>query len=405
MNYQEAVAFLYERLPMFQRTGAAALKPGLGNISAFLEKLQNPHLDYPTIHIAGTNGKGTVAHLLASVLQEVGYKVGLFTSPHFVSFTERIKVNGVSVEESRVVQFVESNKPENLPISPSFFEYTTAMAFQTFKEVKVDIAIIETGLGGRLDSTNVINPLLSIITSIGLDHEHLLGNTLTAIAKEKAGIIKPLKPVVVGALKEEALAAITAIAKQQKSLLKAYSGKSESTFDWNVWMVKQSIEILNDGNYSISDKHIEEGILNVVQNTQYFGRFQQQDFKGIKWVYDVGHNAEAVSHLMNRIHEELNFEQLYVVWGMSNDKESQSVLKSLPSNAYYLFTKADVPRAKNEEDLWQEAQAFHLKGEKINSVYEALKKVGKLASSNDLVLIGGSFFVVAEALQENFFKK
>lgn len=405
MNYQEAVAFLYERLPMFQRTGAAALKPGLGNISAFLEKLDNPHLSYPTIHIAGTNGKGTVAHFLASVLQESGYKVGLFTSPHFVSFTERMKVNGESIAETQVVEFIKGNQPDDLPISPSFFEYTTAMAFHHFQEAKVDIAIIETGLGGRLDSTNVVDPLLSIITSIGLDHEHLLGNTLSTIAKEKAGIIKPQKPVVVGALKPEALEVMKSVANLNQARIYSYLGTSDKVLDWNVWMVSKATEILNEKGYNISEKDIQSGIKNVVQNTSYYGRFQQQKYAGLNWLYDVGHNAEAVAHLFKRVQEELDFEQLYVVWGMSNDKEIQSVLKCLPTDAQYFFTKADVPRAKNEGELLNDAQAFNLKGEKCVSVPKALREAMNVANSNDLVLVGGSFFVVAEGLQENFFKK
>ena len=428
MNYNEAVNFLFEQLPMYQRVGAVAYKNNLDNSQALDEWFNHPHKKFKTVHIAGTNGKGSVSHLIASILQEAGYCTGLYTSPHLKDFRERIKVNGEMIPEDKVVSFVSENKQIIEQIKPSFFEMTVAMAFNHFAESKVDIAIIETGLGGRLDSTNIIKPIVSIITNIGFDHTDLLGDTLKKIAHEKAGIIKKGVPVVIGQLQEEVFQVfyeksylaeaplyiaddtyrteITNVSSDYKTidvyrndefyfsglklpLLGNYQNK-------NIKTVLKSITVIRESGFSIKPENVSNGIKNVIINTGLKGRWQVLS-SNPTIICDTGHNEDGIKEVVSQL-EKSEYEKLHIVFGVVKDKDLTGILKLLPQNAIYYFTRADIPRSLPAQELKERAEKFGLKGEKFDSVKEAIDEAKKNATANDLIFIGGSTFVVAEAL-------
>ncbi len=420
MNYQQTLHYLYNNLPMFQRIGPAAYKVDLGNIVELMEAMDNPESGFKTIHVAGTNGKGSSSHMLASILQEAGYKVGLYTSPHLKSFTERVRINGKAISESSVINFVERIKPLIEKISPSFFEITVAMAFDYFAKQKVDIAIIEVGLGGRLDSTNIISPEVSLITNIGLDHQFLLGNTLEKIAIEKAGIIKKNTPVVISQKqpsiqqvfidKAEGVGTPIYFASDNYTIEQANSERfnciqSDQLFieglkpdlkgdyqQYNLLGVLQTINLLNG--FEITENNIKEGLENVIKNTGLKGRWQVLGTNPTI-ICDTGHNIDGIAMIVNQL-KSYSYEKLHIVWGMVDDKSIDEVLKLMPQEAIYYFCKADIPRGLVVEVLQKNAAKFGLKGEGFASVNKAIKTAQKNATKKDLLFIGGSTFVVAE---------
>lgn len=414
-------------LPMFTRIGAAAIKKDLTNTIAICNALNNPQQHYKTIHIAGTNGKGSTSHMLAAILQQAGYKTGLYTSPHLIDFRERIRVNGKPVSEVDVVLFVERNKTLIEQIKPSFFECTVAMAFWYFSIQEVDIAVVETGLGGRLDSTNVVKPELSIITNIGFDHMDLLGDTLDKIAFEKAGIIKKNTPVVVGeylsitepvftekASKENAKIVFVQDEVKINDFCLTNNGCSisvqtqQNKYDnvtcdlgglyqkQNIATVIKSVEELNGLRFKITKQDLFNGLAQTKKLTGLLGRWQILSNHPLT-ITDVGHNVDGISFIVKQL-ELYNFNKLHMVFGMVKDKDITKVLALLPKHAIFYFTKANLPRALNEKDLKQLALQFNLQGIAFETVKDAIKEAKKNASENDLIFIGGSTFVVAEAL-------
>lgn len=431
MNYQDTIKYLYEQLPMFQRSGPSAYKNNLYNTLKLDKLYGHPHRKFKCIHVAGTNGKGSVSHMLASILQEAGYKTGLYTSPHLKDFRERIRINGEMISENEITAWVENFRKANKKwqIEPSFFELTVALAFNYFASQKVDVAVIEVGLGGRLDSTNIINPEVGIITNIGLDHTNLLGNTLEEIAAEKAGIIKNNIPVVVGETQPEIenvfitksnlLNADLVFADKQFKVdfaLKDLSGKQiihvskngVSVFPnvkldllgeyqkKNILTVLTVVEILQQRSFEIGGKEIYRGLENVVQNTGLLGRWQIIGNNPLI-VCDTGHNKDGMQMLVQQINNTA-YKKLHVVLGVVGDKNPDPVLKLLPKNAIYYFTKANIPRSLNENELQTKARSFALFGEVFSAVNEALKSAKQRAGKSDMIFIGGSTFVVAEIL-------
>ena len=407
MNYQQTLQYMFERLPMFQRQGASAFKKDLGNITKLCNYLNNPQNTFKSIHVGGTNGKGSTSHMLASVLQEAGYKTGLHTSPHLKDFRERIRVNGKMAEENFVVEFVEAHKSFIEANQLSFFELTVGMAFEYFKRQQVDVAIIEVGLGGRLDSTNIITPELSVITNIGLDHTAFLGDTLNAIAGEKAGIIKPNIPVVIGERQEETTAVFDTAAEKsnapivyasdyeftnlESELKGAYQQKNKAT-------VQQAVAVLNERTaFTVCNRALVVGIKNVVSNTGLLGRWQIIQESNPKIVCDTGHNKEGLTYVMRQLEEE-PYKHLHIVLGVVSDKDLGSILPLFPKEATYYFSKPDVPRGLSEEDLQQKAAAFDLHGKKFKKISEALEAAKNASNTEDLVFVGGSTFVVAEII-------
>jgi dihydrofolate synthase / folylpolyglutamate synthase len=426
MNYKETIDYLYANLPMFQNIGIGALKLNLDN-SLRLDKIfGSPHQKFKMVHVAGTNGKGSVSHMTASILQQAGYKTGLFTSPHLKDFRERIRVNGKMIPEEYVIQFMEIyidlNRTQN--IKASFFELTTTMAFRYFADSKVDIAIIETGLGGRLDSTNIISPILSVITNISFDHMAILGNTLEKIALEKAGIIKPETPVVIGENQPETRNVFTEKAaslnaplyfadsnfkaiqlKGKKfrvhNLISGESNLFESELqgnyqEKNIPTVLKTIEQLILLGFNISPFDIQNGIKHAISITGLLGRWQILSEKP-KIICDTAHNTAGITFAMNQLRCEV-FENLHIVFGVVNDKDIDSVLKLLPVNARYYFTKARLERALDENILSEKAKSVGLKGDTYPTVPLAIEAAKQQARMNDLIYIGGSTFVVAEAI-------
>ncbi len=428
MTYQETLQYLFEQLPMYQRIGKAAYKADLGNALKLDQYFGHPHKKYKTIHVAGTNGKGSVSHLLSSVLQSAGYKTGLYTSPHLVDFRERIRVNGEMISEEEVVKFVDEHFGVLEKIKPSFFEMTMSLAFYYFENSKVDVAVVEVGLGGRLDSTNIITPDLSIITNIGLDHTMFLGNSLEAIAAEKAGIIKKDVPVIIGRFQPETAGVFRQKAFQEhaplifakdKFAVESYS----ETADWQLLKIKSdsisrefklplkgiyqqenlittlaAVEELRYCGYEISDEATFAGIANVVKQTGLKGRWQKiSDSPEI--ICDTGHNADGIERIVQQF-KQSGYRTIHIIWGMVNDKDSKAILKMLPVEARYYFTRASIPRALDEKDLQQKAREVGLEGDTFKNVGEALKCAKKNASDNDLIFIGGSTFVVAEAIEK-----
>lgn len=424
MNYQETLNWLFSQLPMYQREGQAAYKANLDNTQQLDKHFQHPHRQFKTIHVAGTNGKGSVSHMLASILQEAGYKTGLYTSPHLKDFRERIKINGTMVSEKYVTDFVGQNKALFTRVQPSFFEMTVAMAFQYFADQKVDIAVIEVGLGGRLDSTNIITPLTSIITNISFDHMALLGNTLEKIAAEKAGIIKAGIPVVIGSRNQEYDFVFAQKAREVNAPIQFASdnwniGKEEDGsyhlthcsgwhFDHlqselkgfyqqkNIPTVLEAILPLRNSGLKLTDDSIRRGIAKVVSNTGLYGRWQTLSEHPLT-ICDTGHNIDGLTEITKQLLT-CHYQRLHFVIGMVSDKDVESVLNILPKDAIYYFCKASIPRAMNENVLAQKAQAIGLQGESFPTVAKAYTAARKAAGSQDMIYIGGSTFVVAEVI-------
>lgn len=431
MNYQETLDYLYTQLPMFQRIGSAAYKANLDNTLAICELLGNPEKKFRSIHIAGTNGKGSTSHFIASILQSAGLKVGLYTSPHLKDFRERIKINGEMIPEQSVVDFVEQHATIFEKIQPSFFEMTVGLAFDYFASQEVDIAVIEVGLGGRLDSTNVINPICSVITNISFDHSTILGDTLEKIADEKAGIIKSKTPVIIGELqvatstifiekaklhnapilfaaerykafnmehihRDKLFLAMDILGQEQtvcyhleSELLGLYQQK-------NIPAVLCTVDLLNDLGFSISKKNVMEGIKNVVIQTGLLGRWQIVSENPFV-VADCGHNEAGIKEVVDQI-KATPHRQLHFVLGMVNDKDISTILGLLPKEATYYFCKANIPRALNADELAQQAKEKGLHGLVYESVKAALEAAKREAHPNDMVMVGGSTFTVAEAV-------
>ncbi|WP_312923087.1 bifunctional folylpolyglutamate synthase/dihydrofolate synthase [Empedobacter brevis] len=404
-TYQETINWLFTNLPMFQRVGAYAMKADLTNITALCEYLGNPQKKFKSVHIAGTNGKGSTSHMLASIFQEAGYNVGLTTSPHLKDFRERIRVNGVMADEDFVIDFVEKHEEKIIMQKASFFEIAIAMAFEYFAQQKVDIAIVETGLGGRLDSTNIILPELSVITNIGLDHTQFLGDTLDKIAFEKAGIIKPNTAVVIGETTTETKSVFEQVAKKRNAdilfaevkhfqdlpsdLKGSYQIKNKRT-------VLTAIEQLQKQNWNISGENIANGLLNVVKNTSLRGRWDVLGHDPLI-VADTAHNPHGLVEVSKQINEQA-YNQLHLVLGFVNDKDVLSILKFFPRKATYYFCQPDVPRQYTIDELYkiipEEIKDKHF----FDTVDKALLAAKKNASENDMIYIGGSTFVVAEVI-------
>lgn len=405
-TYQEILDWLFAQLPMYQRQGASAYRKDLTNTILLSHYLGNPEKEIKTIHIAGTNGKGSTSAMIASVLQEAGYKVGLYTSPHLKDFRERIKINGEKISEKFVCEFVLEHKSFFEKNNLSFFEMTVGLAFDYFKKEKVDVAVIETGMGGRLDSTNIIMPLVSVITNIGLDHTQFLGDTLIEIAAEKAGIIKPNIPVVIGEYTKQTREVFEKKAKQMNSktyfasdlvckvpksdLVARYQKKNKKT-------ALQTIKILRNRNlFEISHENISKGFLNVGKNTGLLGRWQILQEKP-KIICDSAHNRHGLEVVLTELQKE-KIKRLHIVLGFVNDKDLVSVLSLFPEKATYYFCKPNVPRGLDVEQLYEVARSFSLVGETYSSVSEALENAKKNASEKDLIFVGGSTFVVAEVV-------
>ena len=401
MIYRDTLDYLFSQLPMYQRSGAAAYKEDIGNIIKACDILKDPHKKFKSIHIAGTNGKGSTAHMLASILQESGFKTGLYTSPHLKDFRERIKINGKMISKNQVIDFVKKNKTEFEKINMSFFEYTVAMAFDYFAESQVDIAIIETGLGGRLDSTNIISPELSIITNIGYDHTNLLGSKLEQIAKEKAGIIKEKTPVVIGRKQEEIIDDIfkkTANNKKSKIYFSDINNNISCDLkgeyqNENINTTIKAIEVLN---WDIDNKTINKGLKNVIKNTGLYGRWQIISKKPYI-ICDTGHNQDGIKNITAQL-KKINFNNLHFIFGTVKDKNIIDIIKLLPKEAMYYFCAANIDRAFNASKLQDISLELNLQGNAYNSVKDAYNNAISNYKKNDLIFIGGSTFVVAEIL-------
>ncbi len=406
MTYQQTLDYLFSQLPMFQRIGASAYKVDLSNTIELCNLLDNPQHHFKSIHIAGTNGKGSTSHMLASILQEAGYTVGLYTSPHLIDFRERIKINGEMISEQFVIDFVLKYKSDFEQINLSFFEWTVGLAFDYFSKQKVDIAVVETGLGGRLDSTNVIHPEISIITNIGKDHMQFLGDTLEKIAVEKAGIIKKNVPVVIGETQKEIEHIFNTKAKELDASIyfadqiihqELESDLKGSYQKKNIKTVLASIQELKKLGYVISEENIQVGLSNVVRNTGLMGRWQTLG-ENPKVICDTGHNEAGIKEVVNQI-ESLNYNKLHFVLGAVNDKEIDSILELLPKHAEYYFCQAKIPRALDVLELKNKAASYNLMGNSYDSVVSAYEVAKITAKKDDLIFIGGSTFVVAEVLQ------
>jgi len=405
MNYKDTLNWMFSQLPMYQRQGDTAFKKDLTNSLAFSKQLNFPEKQFKTVHVAGTNGKGSTSHMLASILQEAGYKVGLYTSPHLKDFRERIKINGKEIREKEVVNFIENNSSFLSEHKLSFFEMTVCLAFECFAKHKVDIAIIEVGLGGRLDSTNIIIPMVSVITNIGFDHMQFLGETLPEIAFEKGGIIKKDIPVVIGEYQDEVFQVFEAIADKNDATMYLAEVLDAEDFETdlkgiyqinNVKTVLQTIAVLNEQGYLISEDSCKQGLMNVVKNTGLLGRWQTLNEQP-KVICDTGHNKEGLQYVFKQLEQEV-FEKLHIVFGVVNDKDLSTILPLFPKEAIYYFCKPNIPRGLDPEILQQRCLKFNLLGEVYESVKEAYKTALKEASKNDLIFIGGSTFVVAEVV-------
>ncbi len=427
-EYDKTLDYLFSQLPMYQRVGDVAMKKDLGNITSLCNHLDNPQDTYPCIHIAGTNGKGSTTHILAAVLKEAGLKVGIYSSPHYKDFRERIKINGKLAAKEYVVDFVKKHKSLFKDIEPSFFEITVAMAFQYFKEEKVDIAVIETGLGGRLDSTNIVNPILSIITNISLDHQQFLGDTLPKIAAEKAGIIKSGVPVVIGEdnpktarvfkkkakevdapiyFSKDTYNVIPTVRALTHSIFNIYKNKRLYLRDVesdlagkfqaeNIRGAIQAIYLLNELGYDISDKQALAAFKKVKSSTYFLGRMHILKYAPLI-VADSGHNEGALQITMSEL-TKIKYRKLHIVLGFVKDKNIEKLLSFFPKDAKYYFTQADIPRALPVDELLQLAQKKGYHGEAFASVSEALETAKANVSLDDCIFIGGSTFIVAEVV-------
>lgn len=428
MTYQQTLDYLFSRLPMFQRIGAAAYKANLDNTWKIVEMLGKPHQKLKCIHVAGTNGKGSSSHMLAAVLQQAGYKTGLYTSPHLVDFRERIRINGKMIPKNYIVDFVEKYKTGFEKIEPSFFEWTVGLAFDYFAKEEVDVAVIEVGLGGRLDSTNVIMPLVSLITNISYDHMNLLGDTLEKIAAEKAGIIKTKVPVIVSQYQSQTGPLFSQVAKDLRSsiefadktykVIQSKTGKgflhidllkradnSKSSYQLDLtgtYQVKNllgvicTIEQIIKAGFIIEPANIHDALKNVVKLTGLQGRWQVLEEKPLT-IADTGHNEDGILQVLENIRN-TKYNKLHFVFGAVNDKDITKILMLLPKDAEYYFVKASVPRALDENELYALAQKVKLKGKVFSTVKDGIAAAKKSAKKTDMILIGGSTFVVGDAL-------
>jgi dihydrofolate synthase / folylpolyglutamate synthase len=433
VNFQQTLDYLYNTLPMFSRMGSAAFKKDLTNIQFLCKELGNPQQQFKSIHIGGTNGKGSVSHMLAAIFQANGYKTGLYTSPHLYDFRERIRLDGQMVSEQFVIDFVERIKPVSEKIEPSFFEMTVAMAFQAFAEAKVDIAVIEVGLGGRLDSTNIITPELSIITNIGWDHMNLLGDSLQQIAEEKAGIMKPKVPVVIGeAIPEtrevfedtaskrpspivfaEALYGIEGfellgnylqVNYQDHKQLVAVESDLQGVYQVkNIRTVLAALSVLKQKNWKFSDEKTAFAFKHAKKLTGLQGRWEVVQ-QSPKIVLEVAHNKEGIEQMLKHI-QHLSYRQLHIVFGMVKDKDAVSVLSLLPTYARYYFTQANIPRALPGKELQEKAGKLNLAGKRFENVNLAIQEAMLHSESEDLIIVCGSIFLVAEVDRAMFRSK
>lgn len=426
MNYQEAIEYLFNSAPLFQNIGAGAYKEGLSNTHLLDNHFQHPHQSYRTIHVGGTNGKGSTCHTIAAILQAEGYKVGLYTSPHLLDFRERIRVNGEMIPESSVIEFIEKEKAFFEPLHPSFFELTTALAFKYFKEKKVDVAVIEVGLGGRLDCTNIIHPDLSIITNISYDHTQFLGNTLEKIAEEKAGIIKSGTPVIIGESDNSSVRNVflhkaqdvntpIVFADEENEIISFeranYSGILYTTKNFgtinaelggmcqnkNTSTILEAIKMLREIGYKISDNSVKNGFKKVCMTTGLMGRWQEISVSP-KTICDTGHNVGGMQYIIKQL-EETPHEKLHIVIGMVSDKDINAIMDMLPKNAIYYFTQASVKRAMDCHKLAIIAKEHKLNGNVFENVAKAYENAKANASPKDLIYVGGSTFIVADMLK------
>ncbi len=428
-TYEEVIEYLFSALPMYQRIGAAAYKTDITNTVRLMDTLENPHKNFRTIHVAGTNGKGSVSHLLASILQKSGLKVGLYTSPHLLDFRERIRVNGNMIPKKNVVKFVENHQDTLNQIEPSFFEMTVGMAFEYFAGEKIDVAVVEVGMGGRLDSTNIISPDLSVITNIGFDHTQFLGNTLEAIAGEKAGIIKPQTPVVIGESQSETAPVFLEKAKKENAPISfadrnfkitniiedadfltvdIYSTEGECLYRGlksaltgsyqrkNTITVIEAVRQLRKIGYKIADENIFDAFANVISLTGFMGRWQVIS-KNPLTVCETAHNKDGISYLNQKL-ESLKFNKLHIVYGCVNDKDYNTIMDMMPKDASYYFCKPSVPRGLDVEIMKETAARHGLSGDACQNISEALQSARNHAEADDMILVTGSIFLVADAL-------
>ena len=404
MTYQETVEFLFSKLPMFQRIGGPAYKADLSNTIALCEAYDNPQEKFKSIHVAGTNGKGSVAHALASIFQACGYKTGLFTSPHLKDYRERIRINGELIPEENVIEFVQEFQNEKKNLKPSFFELTCVMAFDYFAKSEVDIAIVEVGMGGRLDSTNVIRPEASVITHIGMDHQQFLGETIEEIAREKGGIIKENVPVIIGENTFSVRSVLEHIAEERKSprydvfashpiLETDLKGSYQRE---NMRTSHRVVEVMRELGWNLPEDKVQRGAQNIVKSTGLRGRWEKLGTMP-DIVADVGHNESGVREVVDHLRRQ-TYVRLHMVWGMVADKDAKTILSLLPKSASYYWCKPDVPRGRDAKDLAAEANKHALIGKVYPSVKDALEAAKSEAGLNDLIFVGGSVFVVAEAL-------
>ncbi|WP_037316708.1 folylpolyglutamate synthase/dihydrofolate synthase family protein [Salegentibacter sp. Hel_I_6] len=396
---------MFQQLPMFQRVGAQAFKKDLSRTIKLAEHLDNPHKKFKSVHIAGTNGKGSTSHMLASVLQEAGYKVGLYTSPHLKDFRERIKINGKFISKKSVVDFIKQHKDFLTENELSFFEMTVGMAFQYFAQEKVDIAVIEVGLGGRLDSTNIITPEVSVITNIGLDHTAFLGTSIPEIAAEKAGIIKNNIPVIIGEKQKETTGIFKKIAKENNSeiyfaeALKFEKYHTDLKGDYqnkNIKSVLAAVKVLRERGWEIPEESLKNGLNSVKLHTSLQGRWDILKEKP-KVICDTAHNAEGLTLVFKQLKRE-KFQHLHIVMGVVNDKDLEKILPLFPKTAIYYFSKPEVPRGLEAKILKEKAAEFELEGRVYNSISEAYEAALETALDEDLVFVGGSTFTVAEII-------
>ena len=428
MTYEETLTYLYNSAPLFQHIGGDAYKEGLDNTHTLDAHFGHPHRTFKTIHVAGTNGKGSCSHTLAAVLQSAGYKVGLYTSPHLVDFRERIRINGLPIPKENVIRFVEQERSFFEPLHPSFFELATAMAFQYFAEEKVDVAVIEVGLGGRLDCTNIITPDLCVITNISFDHVQFLGDTLGKIASEKAGIIKAGIPVVIGEAnaetrpvftqKAEAVGAPILFAEDEAPVLSSTLGKDGKRIyqtkpyadlegelgglcqEKNTATLLCALRLLQEQGYNLTESHIRQGFAHVCSLTGLMGRWQRLS-SSPTLICDTGHNVGGISYIVEQLSRE-TYRRLHIVMGMVNDKDISGVLALLPKDATYYFTKASVKRALPEDNLRQLAAEAGLQGNAYPDVKTAVKAARSAAAPEDFIFVGGSSFIVADLLAAQY---
>ncbi|TXI87729.1 MAG: bifunctional folylpolyglutamate synthase/dihydrofolate synthase [Chryseobacterium sp.] len=403
-SYKEAIDWLFSQVPNYQLQGSSAYKPGLENIRSLAKSFGNSHLQFPSIHIAGTNGKGSTSHMLASILQEAGYKVGLFTSPHLVNFTERIKINGSQADQDFVLNFIERSQQLVQEIKPSFFEITTLLAFEYFAKENVDIAVIETGLGGRLDATNIISPEISVITSISYDHQDLLGNSLEEITIEKCGIIKEHIPVISG---DDKISVQNIIRKQAelKQALFVDASTLEHSFrtsllgnyqHQNTKTVIASVQQLRHLGWNISDENIQNGLQHIVQNTDLRGRWEILQ-KNPKIIADVGHNEAGFGYILEQLSHE-NAENIHMILGFVKGKDVAKIIQKLPKNYLYYFVQPAIPRALHPIEYEPILKENQLQYQLFSSVALGLESAKQTAKPDDVLFVGGSNFVVAEVI-------